>query len=194
MSISITTSNKIFNNNQNLMIIFSAFDGEIKFEKRDNCLFIYDKNDVMIGINVFEYQNLFSDINLGYHEFSDANFMKLVNKYPIEMHGVKNNLNFKIGLVTKIDIHPKSDKLKVLSIKTDDKEIQIVTNITDLKKDNKYLFAMENTLLATGVVIKKSKVMGVESHGMICSYKSIGIDKEGIILISNQDIKDKYEF
>ncbi|MDK2819957.1 MAG: hypothetical protein KFW07_03910 [Mycoplasmataceae bacterium] len=194
MSISITTSNEIFNNNQNLMIIFSAFDGEIRFEKRDDCLFIYNKDDTVIGINIFNYKSIFSDIVSGYHEFSDINFKKLVHKYPIEMHGVINTFNFKIGLITKIDTHPKSDKLKVLCVKTNDNEIKIVTNIMDLIKGNKYLFAMENTLLATGVIINKSKVMGVESHGMICSYKSIGINKEGIILIDNQDIKDRYEF
>ena len=102
---------------------------------------------------------------------------------------------FRIGLIKTIKQHPKSDKLKVLNVKTfDNDDLTIITNLQDLKEGDKHLFAINDAFLATGIIINNSKVMGVESQGMICSYKSIGIEQEGIIYITNKEITDKYEF
>ena len=186
MSISITTSNEIFDNKENLIIVFSSFSEEVESITKDNFVFIYG-NNVLVGINIFNYKNEFKDIQEGYHNFSNINFDKIVKKFPKEMSGVKNEPFLKIGLIKNIENHPKSEKLKILTVSINDNDLQIITNINNLKTGDKHLFAVNKAFLATGTAIKNSKVMGVESQGMICSYKSIGIDKEGIIIIKDSE-------
>ena len=193
MSISITTSNELFNNKKNLIIVFSSFSQKIKSISKDNYVFIYGNNN-LIGINIFDYKNDFTDIKEGYHNFSNINFDKIVKKFPKEMKDFKNNTFLKIGLITKIEKHPKSEKLKILSVNINENILQIVTNIDYLMAGNKHLFAIERAFLASGTVIEKSKVMGIESQGMICSYRSIGIEKDGIILIKNNEKLEEFNF
>ncbi len=193
MSISITTSNELFNNKKNLIIVFSSFSQKIKTISRDNYVFIYGDNN-LIGINIFDYKNDFTDIKEGYHNFSNINFDKIVKKFPKEMKEFKNDSFFKIGLISKIEKHPKSEKLKILSVNINKDIYQIVTNIDGLMIGNSHLFAMEKAFLASGTVIEKSKVMGIESQGMICSYRSIGIEKDGIILIQKNEELDEFNF
>ena len=193
MSISITTSNEIFENKQNLIIIFSAFSGEIESITKENYVFIYGNNE-LVGINIFNYKEDFKDISEGYHSFSDLNFNKISKKFPTEMKNVKNNSFFKTGLIENIENHPKSEKLKILSVKINNETLPIVTNLDNLKPGDYHLFATNKAFLATGMVITESKVMGSESKGMICSYKSLGIDKEGIIKIDNKNKLEEYTF
>ena len=77
MSISITTSNEIFDNKENLIIVFSSFSEEVESITKDNFVFIYG-NNVLVGINIFNYKNEFKDIQEGYHNFSNINFDKIV--------------------------------------------------------------------------------------------------------------------
>ncbi len=194
MAISIVTSSEIFNYKQNIIIVFGSFSGETEVIKNDNFTFIYiDK--ILVGINIFDYEGELGEIKEGYHHFSNENFLKIVQKFPKEMSKVKNISFFRIGVITEIQNHPKSDKLKILTVETkEEAKINIITNLSNLKVGEKHLFATNGAFLATGMIINESKVMGAISQGMICSYKSIGVDKEGIILIEGQEVSEEYIF
>lgn len=195
MSISLTTGNQIFDNDKNLIIVFNAYSGEITSKIKENYVFIYGENQELIGINIFDYKKDFKSIKKGYHVFSNKNFMKIVKKFPDEMKFIENNSFFAVGIINKIENHPKSSKLKVLYIETKNRgKIQIITNISNLNIGDKYLFALDNAFLGNGLVIKESQIMGIKSQGMLCSYKSIGVDKEGVILIKNQDEDEHFVF
>ena len=194
MSISIVTSSKIFNNKQNIIIIFGVFSGETKIVKNDNFTFIY-ANDTLVGINVFDYKKELETVEDGYHKFSNSNFLKISKMFPKEMSGVKNDSFLRIGLITEIKDHPKNNKLKTLTIELKEKrEIIVITNLNNLEVGEKRLFAINGAFLATGIIIKESKIMGIDSQGMICSYKSIGINQEGIVLIENEKLSEEYIF
>ncbi|MGL5617667.1 MAG: hypothetical protein ACRCWU_01270 [Metamycoplasmataceae bacterium] len=195
MSISLTNKNQIFNNGNNLIIILSAFSGEITSKIKESYVFIYGENSNLLGINIFNYKNEFNDIKEGYHSFSDDNFKKIVKKFPSEMKFAKNNTFFRIGIVNEIKNHPKNNRLKILYVETkESKELTIITNVGDLIVGGKYLFAIDNAILGTGMIIGESKIMGVQSQGMICSWKSLGIDKEGIIPMNDFNIGEEFNF
>ncbi|MGL5732463.1 MAG: hypothetical protein ACRCXE_00095 [Metamycoplasmataceae bacterium] len=195
MSISLTNKSQIFNEGKNLIIVFSAFSGEITSKIKDNYVFIYGEDNKLLGINIFDYKKELNDIKEGYHSFSDDNFAKIAKKFPNEMKSTENNTFFRIGIVNEIKNHPKNDRLKILSIETkENKELTIITNIGDLVVGNKYLFAINKAVLGTGMIIGESKIMGVQSQGMICSWKSLGIDKEGIISMQDLDINEEFNF
>ncbi|MGL5308448.1 MAG: hypothetical protein ACRC9F_00145, partial [Metamycoplasmataceae bacterium] len=179
----------------NLIIFFNAFSGEITSKIINNYVFIYGENNNLLGINIFDYKNEFSDIEEGYHNFSDINFAKITNKFPNEMKNYNNDSFFRIGIIHEIENHPKNENLKVLKVETrDNNELIIITNRKDLNVGNKYLFAINQAILGTGIIIKESKIMGIQSQGMLCSWKSLGINKEGIIIINELDINEEFNF
>ncbi|MGL6124903.1 MAG: YtpR family tRNA-binding protein [Metamycoplasmataceae bacterium] len=194
MSISLLTENKIFDNKSNLIIIFSASSGEINFKTKEDFVFIYEGDD-LVGINIFNYKKYYKDIKLGYHNFSNENFSKIVSKFSEEMKSAKNNSFFRIGIINEIKNHPQNNNLKILSVETrDEKNITIITNVPNLVPGNKHLFAINKAVLGNGMIIRESKIMGILSQGMICSWKSIGINKEGIIMIQDQSIDEEFDF
>ena len=85
------------------------------------------------------------------------------------------------GKVLEIEKHPDADKLVVTQIDTGNGEsIQIVTGATNLKVGDIVPVAMVNSNVYHGselVKIKKGKLRGVESNGMLCSIEELGFTR-----------------
>lgn len=96
-----------------------------------------------------------------------------------------------IGKVLTCEQHPNADKLHVTTVDLGQEEpLQIVCGATNVAAGKKVVVATINTMLyptgeAEGFKIKKSKIRGVESFGMLCAEDEIGIgtDHAGIILL-----------
>ncbi|MBN2797141.1 MAG: phenylalanine--tRNA ligase subunit beta [Clostridia bacterium] len=89
---------------------------------------------------------------------------------------LKNVENIVVGKILKIEQHPDADKLKVLAVDLGDEVVQIVTGATNVL-ENVYLPVCKvNSVLADGTKIKKGKLRGVESYGMLCSYQELGFE------------------
>ncbi len=81
------------------------------------------------------------------------------------------------GKILNIEPHPNADRLTVCSVTTGGPEaIQIVTGATNIRAGDVVPVAVEGAHLAAGLVIKKSKLRGVESRGMLCSGQELGLD------------------
>lgn len=86
--------------------------------------------------------------------------------------------NVIMGKVLSLDKHPDSDHLWITKIDTGSGEpIQIVTGAQNLKVGDLVPVAMDNSLLPDGKKIKKGKLRGVESNGMLCSLSELGLTK-----------------
>ena len=86
--------------------------------------------------------------------------------------------NVIMGKVLSLDKHPDSDHLWITKIDTGSGEpIQIVTGAQNLKVGDLVPIAMDNSLLPGGKKIKKGKLRGVESNGMLCSLSELGLTK-----------------
>ena len=96
-----------------------------------------------------------------------------------------------IGKVLTCEQHPNADKLHVTTVDLGlDEPLQIVCGAPNVAAGKKVVVATINTMLyptgeAEGFKIKKSKIRGVESFGMLCAEDEIGIgtDHAGIILL-----------
>lgn len=96
-----------------------------------------------------------------------------------------------IGKVLTCEQHPNADKLHVTTVDLgQDEPLQIVCGAPNVAAGKKVVVATINTMLyptgeAEGFKIKKSKIRGVESFGMLCAEDEIGIgtDHAGIILL-----------
>lgn len=83
-----------------------------------------------------------------------------------------------VGRIDKIEKHPDADKLVITSVNIGEKEtVQIVTGATNVFEGAYVPVALDGAILANGVKIKKGKLRGVESNGMLCSVEELGFDR-----------------
>lgn len=83
--------------------------------------------------------------------------------------------------------HPDSDHLHITKLNTGDSELlQVVCGAPNVAAGQKVLLATVGTVLGGDFKIKKSKIRGVESYGMICAEDELGIGEshEGIMVLS----------
>lgn len=92
-----------------------------------------------------------------------------------------------IGQVTKIERHPDADKLVICQVDIGDSSTQIVTgapNVTEGCKvpvvldGGKVAGGHDGSLPDGGVKIKKGKLRGIESNGMMCSIEELGFTRD----------------
>jgi phenylalanyl-tRNA synthetase beta chain len=84
-----------------------------------------------------------------------------------------------IGLILEKDKHPNADKLSLCRVTTGDGVVhQIVCGAQNHKANDRVIVALPGAVLPGNFAIKKAKVRDVESGGMLCSYKELGLAKE----------------
>ena len=81
-----------------------------------------------------------------------------------------------VGRIESIDPHPGADKLVVTVVDTGSEKLQIVTAATNVSAGDVIPVALEGAVVASGLKIKRAKLRGVESRGMMCSGQELGID------------------
>ncbi|MDA8243801.1 MAG: phenylalanine--tRNA ligase subunit beta [Elusimicrobia bacterium] len=90
-----------------------------------------------------------------------------------------------VGLIEKIDKHPNADKLSLVDVSDGRGVMKVVCGAKNIAVGQKIPFAKVGALLAEGE-LKKAKIRGVESEGMICSAEELGLegyDNTGILVL-----------
>ncbi|KEQ23707.1 phenylalanine--tRNA ligase subunit beta [Paenibacillus tyrfis] len=97
-----------------------------------------------------------------------------------------------VGFVKSREKHPDADKLSVCIVDVGQGEdLQIVCGAKNVAAGQKVPVAIVGAKLPDGLVIKRAKLRGVESQGMICSAKELGLNdkllpkeiQEGILVL-----------
>ena len=92
-----------------------------------------------------------------------------------------------IGQITKIERHPDADKLIICQVNLGNESVQIVTGAPNVKEGDKVPVVLDGGRVAGGhdgkktpggIKIKKGKLRGVESCGMMCSIEELGSSRE----------------
>ena len=74
--------------------------------------------------------------------------------------------------------HPEADRLQVCRVSLGASEVQIVCGAPNARAGLKAPLATVGATLPGGIAIKPAKLRGVESFGMLCSAKELGIDPD----------------
>ena len=85
--------------------------------------------------------------------------------------------NLIIGEVLECEMHPDSDHLHVCKVNTGKEVLDIVCGAPNVRKGLKVIVALPGAKLPGGE-IKKSKIRGQESNGMLCSMLELGLDSK----------------
>ena len=83
-----------------------------------------------------------------------------------------------IGKITSLEKHPDADRLWVTQTDIGTEVLQIVTGADNLKVGDCVPVAINGANLANGLKIKKSKMRGLESNGMLVSVEELGYTRE----------------
>ena len=97
------------------------------------------------------------------------------------------------GKIVQLEKHPDADKLQVSKVDIGNEIIQVVTGAQNVKIGDVIPVATVGATLPGGIKIKKGKLRGVESLGMMCSIHELNLTKEdypdaaddGIFILSN---------
>ena len=102
----------------------------------------------------------------------------------IEVLG-ENLENVVTAQIIEKEMHPDSDHLTICKVDNGKEILQIVCGAPNHKAGDKVVLAQVGAKLAPDFVIKKGKIRGVESNGMLCSEEElhIGKDSSGIMIL-----------
>lgn len=131
------------------------------------------------------------------------NYIDISNYSPLDLKNILTNSGleveaieeigkslegFVVGEVVSKEKHPNADKLSVCKV-NDGKEIhQVICGAPNVEAGQKIIFAPLGVVIpGTGEKLKKAKIRGVESFGMICSEMELGLgeDHTGIVVLDN---------
>lgn len=106
----------------------------------------------------------------------------------LEVDGIEDKSKqlrpFVVAEIIHAEKHPQADKLQVCKVAAAQGELQIVCGAPNARAGIKVALANIGTVIPTnGMEIKKAAVRGVESQGMMCSARELGLgeDHAGII-------------
>ena len=125
------------------------------------------------------------------HLETDASLDEITDRLTmigLELEGVEDKARdlaaFTVAHVVSAEKHPDADRLRVCIVDTGTEQVQVICGAPNARTGMKGVFAPAGTTIpGTGLHLKKSKIRGVESNGMLCSEREMGLsdDHEGII-------------
>ncbi|KAB2951572.1 phenylalanine--tRNA ligase subunit beta [Heliorestis acidaminivorans] len=98
-----------------------------------------------------------------------------------------------VGYLQEVEKHPDAERLFVCKVDTGTEMYQIVTGADNVRAGQKVPVATPGAKLPNGLKIKKTKLRGIESIGMLCSAEELALDektispeeREGILILSD---------
>ncbi len=82
------------------------------------------------------------------------------------------------GHILSAEKHPDADRLQVCEVQVGEEILQIVCGAPNARKGLNVVVALPGVVLPGSFKIKKSKVRGVASAGMMCSERELGLSEE----------------
>lgn len=167
---------------------------DVVYEEKKNITLIKDNNGHLVGLNIFNVENL---------KLSGEGSIELIEEQKevlskrLEKNGIKIDLEgnnadyFVVGEVLTCEKHPDADKLKVTTVNVGEETLQIVCGAPNVEAGQKVIVALVGAMMPSGLLIKSSKLRGVESNGMLCSKRELGLPQEearGILILDENTV------
>lgn len=123
----------------------------------------------------FTPEQLVEKLTMIGHEVDDF------SKKEVEFEGVV------VGHVLKKEAHPNADKLSLCQVDVGSEELSIICGAPNVAAGQKVPVALNGAKLPGGFKIKKTKIRGIESNGMICSESELKLSNraDGIMVLED---------
>ena len=118
-----------------------------------------------------------------YIDIKDEDVYSLANKITKAGINIENVItshidNLVIGEIVSVSKHPDSDHLNVCMVNIGSEELQIVCGASNVRVGLKVIVAKVGAILPPNFEIKKSKIRGVSSYGMMCALFELGLEEK----------------
>lgn len=118
-----------------------------------------------------------------YVDIKNENPIELANKITkaginVEKVEVFNIKNLVVGEVVECIMHPDSDHLHICKVNIGSEVTQIICGASNVRAGIKVIVALPGAILPGDFEIKKSKIRGEDSNGMICALFELGIEEK----------------
>ncbi|WP_058307063.1 YtpR family tRNA-binding protein [Gracilibacillus massiliensis] len=188
------------------VLLFPLKNSEkVTFERnKDIATIIDEETNEIIGYNIFNASNYFNELSTGKSKLTEE-FLVEIRK-ALELNNVADKLDidlspkFVVGYVTDMQAHENADKLRVcqVDVGTSD-QLQIVCGAPNVDKGQKVVVAKVGAIMPSGLEIKPTQLRGVDSNGMICSQKELGLPnapkEKGIyVLPADEKVGSEFQF
>lgn len=199
----ITSINKVSYPNT-LIVILAQGDGKSNFEEKADVTRVTDGKGELTGFNFFNVDQVLDydklpngEVKLDEDQVAALNEKLASVGFSDKLTVAKPTLVY--GYVRECTAHPDSDHLHVTQIDVGDgQDHQIVCGAPNIAQGQKVVVALPGTLMPTGAQIWPGTLRGVESDGMICSARELGLahapQKRGIMVVPDSfKIGDEFE-
>jgi len=122
-------------------------------------------------------------------ELSPAKLADLLTMAGLEVEGIEEVGDalegVVVGEIIAVDPHPQADRLSLCRVRAGEKAYLIVCGARNMRAGDKVPLALEGAWLPSGVEIKKTKIRGEVSEGMLCSEAELGFSAstDGIMIL-----------
>lgn len=172
------------------------------FEREGNITEIKRKDQV-VGYNIFQVSELIDLSESGPVQLT-ADQVDRLNS-AIQAAGFDGRLEadtspkFVVGYVKECKPHEDSDHLSITQVEVDGGDVlQIVCGASNIAQDQTVVVAKPGAIMPDGMVIYPGELRGVESLGMICSARELGIEsnqKKGILVLDDEyEVGQAFQF
>lgn len=166
-----------------LLLTCSNVDGtHLISESRGPITGVKDKTKgQFVGLNIHRISEYFVPDGRGPIMLT-SDQVKLINQLLKEYDfdcviSVDNQPKFVVGLVEECVPHEDSDHLHITKTRTSpDEVLQIVCGAANIAQGQKVLVAKPGAVMPSGLIIWPGELRGVQSNGMICSTRELGLE------------------
>ena len=99
-----------------------------------------------------------------------------VDSFEDQRAGFKNVV---VALIDSVEKHPQADRLTLCKVSVESDIYSIVCGAKNHKAGDKVVLAKPGAVLPGDFLIKKTRIRGIESEGMLASRKELGLEQEG---------------
>ena len=186
-----------------LIITLAQSDVEDQTFKREGNITEIKRKDQVVGYNIFQVSDLIDLSESGPVQLTAAQVDRLNS--AIQAAGFDGRLEadtlpkFVIGYVKECKPHEDSDHLSITQVEVDGGDVlQIVCGASNIAQDQTVVVAKPGAIMPDGMVIYPGELRGVESLGMICSARELGIEsnqKKGILVLDDEyEVGQAFQF
>lgn len=156
-------------------------------------------NGETVGLNIFDASEKFSEDTLNSELGNEAALEEIntvLEKAGREKITPDLSPKFVVGYVLTRENHPDATRLNVTTVDVGEETLQIVCGAKNVDKGQKVVVAKPGAVMKNGLYIKPSELRGVESNGMICSKRELGLpqEEEGIyVLPESYNVGDEFK-
>ncbi|VTU67411.1 tRNA-binding protein [Lactobacillus coryniformis subsp. coryniformis KCTC 3167 = DSM] [Dolosigranulum pigrum] len=186
-----------------LIITLAQSDVADQTFKRKGNITEIKRKDQVVGYNIFQVSELIDLLESGPVQLT-ADQVDRLNS-AIQAAGFDGRLEadtspkFVVGYVKECKPHEDSDHLSITQVEVDGGDVlQIVCGASNIAQDQTVVVAKPGAIMPDGMIIYPGELRGVESLGMICSARELGIEsnqKKGILVLDNEyEVGQAFQF